>query len=116
RPLVCWRLSTKPSVVFSWVPDLRLPSARWFGRTETGWTTRHHGQLEGSEKSHRVCEGDAKDYPGHADGRGGEAAPRPGGGDRRAPLCRPHGSHSRQSQPADHEPGRAVAAARWHRA
>ena len=35
---------------------------------------------------------DAQDHQGHADGRGGETAPRARGCRSRAPLCRTHGA------------------------
>ena len=53
-------------------------------------------QPQGPAQPHRLREGDAEDHQGHADGRGGEAAPRAGGGRGRAALCRAHGRGARQ--------------------
>ena len=55
-----------------------------------------HGVSEGTAQPHRLGEGDAEDHQGHADGRGGQAAPRPDGGRGGASLCRAHGRGARQ--------------------
>ena len=57
-----------------------------------------HALVEGPTNSHRLRQGDAKDHQGHADGRGGETAPRPAGGRGGASLCRAHGDGAGQSR------------------
>ena len=61
------------------------------GETGSSREARRHAELKRSQKPHRLRQGDAQDHEGHADGGGGQAAPRAGSGDRRAPLRRAHG-------------------------
>ena len=70
---------------------------------------------QGPARPHRRHQGDAEDHQGHADGRGGQAAPRPGRGRGRAALCRAHGKGARQSRGFGRSQSRRPAAAGRHR-
>src|SRR5687767_15269405 len=50
-----------------------------------------HAQPQGFSQPHLLGESDTEDHQGHANGRGGKAAARPGGSPRGAPLFGPHG-------------------------
>ena len=76
---------------------------------------RLDAELKRSQKPHHLGEGDAQDHQGDADGGRGEAAPRAGGGDRRAALCGPHGPDDGEPRRARHRQGRGIAAAGRHR-
>jgi hypothetical protein len=67
--------------------DLRLRAGA--GGSDSG---RSHAEPQGPEEPDRLGQVDAEDHQGDADGRRGEAAPRPGGGRSRAALCRAHGA------------------------
>ena len=91
-------------------------SASASGRFRRSWITEgSHGLPERHAQPHRLREGDAQDHQGHADGGRRQAAPRAGGGHRRAPLCRAHGARARQRQRQHRRQGRRLAAAGRHR-
>ena len=70
---------------------------------------------QGAPKPHRLGQGDAEDHQGHADGRGVEAAPRPGGGRGGPALFGADGRGARQPRGADAGARRRPAAARRNR-
>ena len=70
---------------------------------------------EGSQDPHRQREVHAQDHQGDADGRRGEAPPRPGGRRGRPPLCRAHGGRPRQPRRRRRQERHGAEAPRRHR-
>jgi hypothetical protein len=66
-----------------------------------------HGLAQGLRNPHRLGEGDAEDHQGHADGRGGEAAPRAGTAEAARPYAERMGAvlaNARGGGPGDGAP------------
>ena len=73
------------------------------------------GFPQGHARAHRRHQGDAEDHQGHADGRSLQAAPRAGGGGKRAPVRRAHGPSARQHRRRHDRPRRRAQALGRHR-